>query len=95
MKLRGKIAVVSLLKEVKNTVQTFFIPTPDRIRRDPFGMILIFPSISPTSENPPISPVPKKSKLKAQHGVNVQAEVRGDTAGDLNASVMFPTRRSK
>lgn len=81
---RGKIAVVSLLKKVKNIVQTFSFQrslyahedqaySPWSTQQIPSHFPIDFPT---TGESPPISPVPKKSKLKAQHCVKVRTEVQ-------------------
>lgn len=80
LEARRKIAVVSVLKEVKNIVQTFSFQCSLYAHEDRAYSLSrfcpIFPSIFlPTGESPPISPVPKKSKLKAQHGVKVWTEV--------------------
>lgn len=82
--MKGKIAVISLLKEPKNIVQTFSFQRS--LYAHEARMYLLwstqqilshFPiDFPPTGENPPISPVPKKSKLKAQHSVKVRTEVR-------------------
>lgn len=84
LEARRKIAVVSLLKKVKNIVQTFSFQRSLYAHEDraysPWSTQQIpshFPiDFHPTGESPPISPVPKKSKLKAQHCVKVWIEVQ-------------------
>lgn len=83
LEARGKIAVVSPLKEVKNIVQTFSFQRSLYAHEDRAyslwstqQILSHFPiDFRPTSKSPPISHVPKKSKLKAQHGVKVRTEV--------------------